>query len=322
MKRIKVEHCGSPSVMTVEEFSLPEPDFGNARVKIMASGVNFIDVYRRSGAYLSSLPLYMGSEGSGIVEAVGTNPQGIKIGDRVSWTGLNGSYATHGIFPIDKLVPLPDLLDFQQGAACMLQGMTAHYLSCSTYPIQPKDTCLIHAGAGGVGQLLCQIAKLKRAFVIATVSTEEKKKIAKEAEADEIILYTQTDFEHEVKKITDGKGVQVVYDSVGKQTFDKSLNCLAKRGYLVLFGQSSGAVPPLDPQVLNAKGSLYLTRPKLDDYIESRQDLLWRSGEIFNWIASGKLNLTIDKIFHLEEAAAAHEYLETRKTKGKVLLIP
>jgi NADPH2:quinone reductase len=321
-KRINITQYGNPEVMTLEEFSLPEPEPGTARVKIMAAGVNFIDVYQRKGEYKSNPPILIGSEGAGIVEAANLNTFKIKTGDRVAWTGLSGSYATHGNFPINRLVKLPDTLSYEQGAACMLQGMTAHYLACSAYPLQVEDKCLIHAGAGGVGQLLSQIAKMKGAFVITTVSTGEKKIISQKAGADEVILYTQVDFEKQVQQLTRGEGVQVVYDSVGRQTFEKSLNCLCRRGYLVLFGQSSGAVPSLDPQTLNAKGSLYLTRPKLGDYIESREELLWRSGEIFNWILSGKLKLNIDKTFPLLEAAKAHHYLENRETKGKVLLIP
>jgi NADPH:quinone reductase len=254
--------------------------------------------------------------------SVGEGVTGGKTGDRVAWTQIPGSYATHAVVPADRLVTLPDGLSAKDGAAAMLQGMTAHYLVSSTYPLKDGETCLIHAAAGGVGLLFCQMAKLRGARVIGTVSTEEKARLAREAGADEVILYTQQDFAQEVKRLTNGRGVDVVYDSVGKDTFDKSLDCLRPRGMLVLFGQSSGAVGPFDPQTLNAKGCLYLTRPRLDVYIEERAELEQRAGEVLGWIADGKVKLRVDREYPLGEAGRAHEDLNARRTTGKLLLIP
>ena len=322
MKAIRVHQFGGPEALSYEETALPEPGPGEARVKIEAAGVNFIDVYHRTGLYPGQLPITPGVEGAGVVDAVGPEVSEVKPGDRVVYAMQQGSYAEYAVVPTWKLIPIPDGVDTRQAAAVLLQGMTAHYLSHSTYPIQPGDTALVHAAAGGVGLLLVQMAKRRGARVIGTVSTEEKARLAREAGADEVILYTQADFEAETKRLTDGQGVDVVYDSVGQTTFDKSLNCLKPRGYLVLYGQSSGPVPPFDPQVLNAKGSLFLTRPSLGHYVADRTELLERANALFEWIAAGELKVRIDQSFPLAEAAEAHRYLEARKTKGKILLIP
>jgi NADPH2:quinone reductase len=322
MRAIRVHEYGGPEVMRLEELPTPTPGPGQALVKLEASGVNFIDIYQRSGLYKNPLPFGPGSEGAGTVEAVGSDVTDVIVGDRVAWTGVLGSYASHNVVPVAQLVPLPEKLSVQDGAAAMLQGTTAHYLSHATYPLGQGDTCLLHAAAGGVGLLLTQMAKLRGARVIGTVSTEEKAELARQAGADEVILYTRQDFEAEVKRLTDGRGVQVVYDSVGKDTFDKSLSCLAPRGYLVLFGASSGPVPPFDPQILNARGSLFLTRPSLGHYTATREELLQRAGDVLGWIESGKLRLRVEHTYPLAEAARAHQDLNGRKTTGKLLLIP
>jgi NADPH:quinone reductase len=322
MKAIRVHQYGGPEVMQLEELPTPEPGPGQALVNVEACGVNFIDIYKRSGLYKGQLPISLGEEGAGTVEAVGPDVRDVKVGDRVAWTSVMGSYATHNVIPADRLVPLPEGLKPEDGAAAMLQGMTAHYLSHSTYPLKDGDSCLIHAAAGGVGLLLTQMAKLRGARVFGTVSTEDKAQLARDAGADEVILYTRQDFQAEVRRLTDGKGVNVVYESVGKDTFDKSLDCLAPRGYLVLFGQSSGPVAPLDPQVLNAKGSLFLTRPTLGNYTATREELLWRADDVLGWIADGKLKLRVDRTYPLAEAAQAHEALAGRQTTGALLLKP
>ena len=322
MQAIRVHQYGGPEVMELESLPVPTPGPGQALVKVEAAGVNFIDIYQRSGAYKLPLPLGLGLEGAGTVEALGEGATGVKVGDRVAWTQIAGSYATHNVIPADRLVQLPDGLSFKDGAAAMLQGMTAHYLIHSTYPLKAGETTLIHAAAGGVGLLFCQMAKMVGARVIGTAGTEEKAALARAAGADEVIVYTQQDCEAEVKWLTDGKGVDVVYDSVGKDTFDKSLNCLKPRGMLVLFGQASGAGAPFDPQILNAKGCLYLTRPRLDVYIESREELVERAGDVLGWIASGKLKLRQEHTYSLAEAAQAHNDLNGRKTTGKVVLVP
>ena len=322
MKAVRVHEYGGPDVMKLEDLPTPTPGRGQALVRIEACGVNFVDVYHRTGLYKFPLPFSLGQEGAGVVEAVGPDVSDVRAGDRVAWTGISGSYATHNLVPADRLVKLPASLSFNDGAAAMLQGLTAHYLACTTYPLKNGDTCVVHAAAGGVGLLLCQMAKRAGARVFGTVSTEGKAKLAREAGADEVILYTQQDFEAEVKRLTNGKGVPVVYDSVGKDTFEKSLNCLAPRGYLVLYGQSSGPVPPFDAQVLSQKGSLFLTRPTLASYITTREELLQRAGEVLGWIASGQLKLRVEKTFPLKEAAEAHRQLAGRLTTGKVLLIP
>jgi NADPH2:quinone reductase len=322
MQAIRVHQFGGVQVLSLDQVPLPEPGPGEARVRLEAAGVNYIDIYHRTGQYKGALPLTLGQEGAGVVEAVGPNVTEVKPGDRVAYASQQGSYAEYQVVSAWRLVPIPAATSTQQAAAVMLQGMTAHYLCHSTYPLRPGDTALVHAAAGGVGLLLVQIAKHCGARVIGTVSTEEKARLARQAGADEVILYTQTDFEAEVKRLMAGKGVHVVYDSVGKTTFDKSLNCLRPRGYMVLFGQSSGAVPPLDPQVLNAKGALFLTRPTLGFYTADRQELLSRTNDLFAWMASGELKVRIDRTFPLAQAAEAHRYMEGRQSKGKVLLIP
>ncbi|HWP50013.1 MAG TPA: quinone oxidoreductase [Candidatus Limnocylindrales bacterium] len=321
MKAIRVHSYGGPEALKYEEVPTPKPGPGEARVKIEAAGVNYIDIYHRTGLYPGQLPFTPGMEGAGVVDEVGPGVSEIKVGDRVAYAMQQGSYAEYAIVPAWKLVPLPDNLSTQSAAAAMLQGMTAHYLTHSTYPLKTGDTVLIHAAAGGVGLLLIQMAKRRGAKVFGTVSTEEKASLAKEAGADAIILYTQSDFEEEIKKLTNGQGVEVVYDSVGKTTFDKSLNCLKPRGYLALFGQSSGPVPPVDLRIL-AKGSYFLTRPTLSHYAANRAELLQRAGDLFRWITSGELKLRIDHTYPLAEADKAHQALEGRKTSGKLLLIP
>ncbi len=322
MKAIRVHETGAPDVLRYEDAPLPEPGPGEARVKLEAVGVNFIDTYHRRGWYPLTPPFTPGVEGAGVVDAVGPDVSLVQVGDRVAYGMQVGSYAEYAVVPARLLVKLPDNVSAQQGAAAMIQGLTAHYLACSTYPLKEGDTCLVHAAAGGTGALLVQIAKLRGARVLGTVSTEEKAQIAKEAGADAVIRYTEVDFLEAVKELTGGKGVQVVYDSVGKDTFDKSLDCLAPRGYMVLFGQASGVVGPFDPQILNQKGSLFLTRPSLGAYILTREELEWRAGDVFGWIGAGKLKLRLDRTFPLAQAADAHRYLEARQTKGKVLLIP
>ncbi len=322
MKAVRVHQYGGLEALKYEDVPVPEPGEGEAKVKIEAVGVNFIDIYHRIGRYQGQLPLTLGQEAAGTVEAVGPGVKDVKPGDRVVYASVQGSYAEYAITPSWRLVPIPAGVTSQQAAAVMIQGMTAHYLTFSTYPLEEGETALVHAAGGGTGQLLVQIAKGRGARVIGTVSTEEKAALAREAGADEVILYTQTDFESEVKRLTNNKGVDVVYDSVGKDTFDKSLNCLRRRGYMVLYGASSGAVPPLDPQVLNAKGSIFLTRPFLGHYTVDRAELSSRVNDLFQWIAAGKLKVRIDKTFPLAEAAEAHRYLEGRQSKGKILLIP
>src|SRR5512134_3709085 len=322
MKTVRVHQYGGLEALKYEEVPVPEPGEGEARVKLEAIGVNFIDIYHRIGRYQGSLPLTLGQEAAGTVDAVGSNVTDVKTGDRVAYASVQGAYAEYAIVPAWRLIPIPTGVDFQQAAAAMVQGLTAHYLTFSTYPLKAGETALVHAAGGGTGQLLVQVAKHCGARVIGTVSTEEKAMLAREAGADEVIIYTQTDFEAEVKRLTNNTGVDVVYDSVGKDTFDKSLNCIRRRGYMVLFGASSGAVPPLDPQTLNAKGSIYLTRPYLGHYTADRAELSWRVTDVFNWIAAGELKVRIDKTFPLAEAAEAHRYLEGRQSKGKILLIP
>jgi NADPH2:quinone reductase len=322
MQAIRVHQFGGSDVLSLDQVPLPEPGPGEARVKLEAAGVNYIDIYHRMGQYKGALPLTLGQEGAGVVDAIGPNVTEVKLGDRVAYASQQGAYVEQHVVASWRLVPIPDAVSTRQAAAVMLQGLTAHYLCSSTYPLRPGDTALVHAAAGGVGLLLVQIAKRCGARVIGTVSTEEKAQLAREAGADEVILYTQTDFEAEVKRLTGGTGVNVVYDSVGKTTFDKSVNCLRPRGYMVLFGQSSGAVPPLDPQVLNAKGALFLTRPTLGFYTADRAELLGRTNDLFAWMASGELKVRVDRTFSLAQAAEAHRYMEGRQSKGKVLLIP
>jgi NADPH:quinone reductase len=322
MKAIRVNAPGGPDVLRFEDTPEPTPKAGEATVKVDAAGINYIDVYQRSGQYKLALPLTLGLEAGGTVTAVGPNVTEVKVGDKVAYTGVPGAYAQYAAVPAARLVVLPQGISTRQGAAAMLQGLTAHYLACSTYPLKSGDTCLVHAAAGGVGLLLCQIAKMRGARVIGTVSTEDKAKLAREAGASDVILYTKQDFEAEVKRLTDGKGLQVVYDSVGQTTFDKGFNCLAPRGMMALYGQSSGPIGPFDLQVLNAKGSLFVTRPSLNHHIITRAELLQRSEELLGWIRDGKLKLRTEYEFPLKDAADAHRALEARKTTGKVLLIP
>ena len=322
MKAIRIHETGGPEVLRLEEVPDPQPGPGEAVVRLEAIGLNFIEVYHRTGLYRSALPFTPGGEGAGRVVAVGQDVSGIKPGDRVASTSLRGSYAELAWAPIDKLVPVPDEVETSVAAAVLLQGLTAHYLATSTYPLAQGSWCLIHAAAGGVGLLLCQMAKARGARVIGTVSTEEKAALATQAGADHVVLYTRQDFVSEARRLTGGHGVAVVYDSVGESTFQGSLNSLAPRGMLVLFGQSSGPVPPVDPQVLNAKGSLYLTRPTLTHYTASRDELLTRARDLFAWMEAGKLQVRIDRTYPLADAAAAHRALEGRETKGKVLLLP
>jgi NADPH2:quinone reductase len=322
MRAVRVHKYGGPEVLTLEEIPVPEPKASEARVKIEAIGVNYIDVYQRTGLYPLQTPFTLGMEGAGVVDELGEGVKEVKKGDRVAYAMILGSYAEYAIVPAAKLAPLPANIDSKSAVALMLQGMTAHYLTHSTYDLKKGETALIHATAGGVGLLLTQIAKLRGANVIGTVSTEAKSQLAKEAGADHMILYTQTDFAAEVKKITNGKGLHVIYDSVGQTTFDKGLDCLRPRGYMVLFGQSSGPVSPFDPGKLAGKGSLFLTRPTLAHYTLDRAELLQRANDLFTWTASGKLKLRIGKTFPMAEAAEAHRQLEGRKTTGKVILLP
>jgi NADPH2:quinone reductase len=322
MKAIQIAKTGGPEVLKLAEVATPQPKPDEAVVQIKAIGVNFIDVYNREGRYPAPLPLIPGQEASGVVTEVGSRVTEVKVGDRVAYAGVLGSYAQYAAVPSSKLVAIPKGVSFDQAAAAMLQGMTAHYLCRSTYPLKPGETALVHAAAGGVGLLLLQMAHQIGARVIGTVSTEDKATLAREAGADEVILYTKSDFEVETKRLTGNKGVDVVYDSVGKTTFEKSLNVLRPRGYMVLFGGSSGAVPPFDPIQLTPKGSLFLTRPSLQHYVATRAELEERANDVLSSIAAGKLKLRIEHVYGLEDAEQAHRDLEGRKTTGKILLMP
>lgn len=322
MNAIRVHEFGGPEAMRHEEVATPEPGAGEVRVAVEAAGVNFIDIYHRTGLYKNALPLGLGQEGAGAIEAVGPGVTDFAVGERVAWKDQFGSYASRAVVPVGKLVPVPNGVSGRDAAAAMLQGMTAHYLTHSTYALKAGDTCLVHAAAGGVGLLLCQMAKLRGARVLATVSTAEKAALARGAGADEVILYSQEDFAARVQALTGGKGVDVVYDGVGKDTFEGSLNSLRPRGYMVLFGQSSGPVPPFDPQILNTRGSLFLTRPSLGFYTLDREELLWRANDLFGWMRDGKLALRIGQTYPLADAAQAHRDLAGRGTTGKLLLIP
>jgi NADPH2:quinone reductase len=322
MKAIRIHVPGGPEALKFEDVPEPTPGAGQALVKLDAAGVNFIDVYFRTGQYKAALPLTIGLEGAGTVTAVGPGVTEIKVGDKVAWTGVPGSYAQMNVVPADRLVKLPAGLAPKDGAAAMLQGMTAHYLVKSSYPLKKGDWCLVQAAAGGMGLLLCQLGKMLGATVIGTVSTEEKAALAKAAGAEHVILYTKQDFEAEVKRITNGRGVDVVYDGVGATTFDKGLSCLRPRGFMILFGAASGPVPPLDLQVLNTRGSLFVQRPSLNHHIATREELVQRSGDVLGWIRDGKLKLRVEHQFPLAQAADAHKALEGRKTTGKILLIP
>ena len=322
MYAVQIHETGSPEVLSYDEIPQPEPDAGQVRVKIDAVGVNFVDIYHRTGLYQRPLPFIPGSEAAGVVDAIGDGVTNVAPGDRVAYAMVPGAYAEYAVTPAEKLVKVPEGVDARQAASVMLQGTTAHYLVEDTFPLASEHTALIHAAAGGVGQLLVQMAKRRGATVIGTVSTEEKAALAKAAGADEIILYTQVDFEQETMRLTQDRGVDVVYDSVGVTTFDKSLNCLRPRGYMVLYGQSSGPVSPFDLQRLNSQGSLFVTRPSLGHYLLTREELEARCNAVFGMITAGELNVRIDTTFPLAQAHAAHSYLEARKSRGKVLLIP
>lgn len=322
MKAIQFTQTGGPEVLTLTDLTTPTPKAGEVLVRHTAIGINYIDTYHRTGLYPVPLPCIPGSEGAGVIEKLGEGVTALTVGQRVAYAIQPGAYAEYSSVPVDKLVPIPDGLTDEQAAAVMLQGMTAHYLAFTTYPIHPGDTVLIHAGAGGVGLLLTQIARMRGARVITTVSTDEKAALSRENGADEVIMYTQTDFAAEVKKLTGGHGVHVVYDSVGKSTFEGSLDSLKPLGMMVSFGNASGAVPPFAPAILGAKGSLMFTRPSLGHYILTRAALLERATALFNWVAEGKLTLQIHPPYALADAAQAHRDLESRGTMGKLLLIP
>ena len=322
MKAIRIHQVGGPEAMRLEDLPDPTPGAGEALVAVEASGVNFIDVYHRTGLYKTALPLTLGQEGAGTVLATGDGVSDVRKGDRVAWFGAFGSYATRAVVPAQRLVAVPDGVSTRQAAAVMLQGMTAHYLARSTYALKPGDVCIVQAAAGGVGLLLTQIATRLGATVLGTVGSEAKARLAREAGAARTVDYTKEDFVAAAKELTGGRGVQVVYDSVGRTTFDGSLASLAPRGMLVSFGQSSGAVPPFDPLRLSQGGSLYLTRPTLAHYVASREELLSRAGEVLGWVRDGTLRVRVDREVPLADAAAAHRALEARETAGKVLLIP
>ena len=322
MKAVRFHEFGGPEVLRYEDIPEPEPGPGEVVLRLGACGVNFIDTYERSGAYNVPLPWVAGQEGAGEVVAVGEGVTGVTVGEHGSYSQIRSSYAEYVRVPAHRLVKLPEGVDDATGAAVTVQGMTAHYLATSLFPLEPGHTCLVHAAAGGVGLLLTQMAKMRGARVVGTVSTEEKARLAREAGADEVVIYTEQDFVAEVQHITGGDGLHVVYDSVGKDTFDGSLECLATRGYLALYGQSSGRVPPVDPQTLNAKGSVFLTRPSLERYTRTREELDWRASEVFAWIAEGALNVRIGGRYALSESAEAHRQIEGRLSTGKLLLIP
>ncbi len=323
MKAIRVNEHGGPEVLSYEDVPDPEPGPGEARVRLAASGVNFIDVYQRTGLYPKETPFTLGQEGAGEVDAVGEGVEDLSVGDYVAFASVMGAYAEYVVVPAERLVPFNvTLVEARLASAVMLQGMTAHYLTHSTFPLQEGHTALVHAAAGGVGLLLVQMAKMRGATVIGTAGNEEKARLAKGAGADEVIVYTEQDFVEETRRITGGEGVHVVYDSVGKDTFDGSLDCLRRRGYMVLFGASSGPVPPFDIQTLNQKGGLFLTRPALVHYTATREELMWRAESLFSWIGQGNLDVRIGGTYSLSDAAQAHRDLEGRKTTGKLILIP
>ena len=322
LKAIRIHQHGGADVLHLEELPVPTPGPGHLLVRVEAAGLNFIEIYQRKGLYKVAIPFTLGTEAAGMVEAVGPGVAGVKAGDRVVSANLMGAYAGHALVNAERAVVVPDGVSTRQGAAVLLQGLTAHYLTVSTYPLSPGDTCLLHAAAGGVGLLLCQMARRRGARVIGTVSTEEKAALAREAGASDVILYTQTDFATEVKRLTNGAGVQVVYDSVGRTTFLPGLGCLAPRGMMVLYGQSSGPVEPFDPQLLSQRGSLFLTRPTLGHYTATREELLRRASDVLGWVADGSVKVRVGAEFPLSRAADAHRALEGRQTAGKVLLIP
>ena len=322
MKAIIVETPGGVEQLHLDDVPIPTPGPGEALVKIAAAGVNFIDIYFRTGLYKAPLPMALGQEGAGVVEAVGPEVGEVAPGDRVAYATSRGAYAEYAVGPVSALVKIPDSIDFKIAAASMLQGMTAHYLTQSTYPLKEGSVALVHAAAGGVGLLLIQMAKMRGARVLGTVSTQAKADLAIEAGADAVIIYSRQDFEPEVRRLTDGRGVDVVYDSVGQATFTKSLICLRPRGMMVSFGQSSGPVPPLDPLMLSQMGSIFFTRPNMTHYLATRLELLWRADDVLGWIAAGKLHVRIERAYTLYTAADAHRDLEGRKTSGKLLIIP
>lgn len=322
MKAVRIHETGDVRVLRVEEVPVPTPGQGQALVRLRAAGVNFLDIYHRTGLNPLPLPAIPGSEGAGVVEAVGPGVTEVARGDRVAYSNVLGSYAEYSVAPAWRLVPIPDGLEFTQAAAAMLQGMTAQYLTHTTYPLKPGEWALVHAAAGGVGALLVQMAKRCGARVIATVSSEEKATIAAEAGADVCVIYTRADFVQAVKRVTEGQGVPVVYDSVGKDTFERGLDCLQLRGMMVLYGNASGPVPPVDPRILNSKGSLFLTRPSLHHYTHTRSELLARAGDVLSWVREGSLRLRIDRTYPLADVQAAHARLEGREALGKILLVP
>jgi len=322
MKNIQISQYGGPEALQLVDSPVPTPAAGQALVKIAAAGVNFIDVYLRVGLYKTDFPFTPGNEGAGTVESVGAGVTAVKPGDRVAYAMTRGSYAEYALVPAEQLVPLPASVDFETGAAAMLQGMTAHYLTHSTFPLKPGDKALVHAAAGGAGRLVVQMAKMLGATVYGTAGTDAKAAIAKEAGADEVIVYTRDDFATEIKRLAGGKGLDVIYDSVGATTFMKGLDLLRPRGMMVLFGQSSGPVEKFDLNILNPKGSLFVTRPTLAHHVLTREELLWRSGDVLNWIGAGKLKMLVDRTYPLAKVADAHRDLEGRKTIGKLLLIP
>ena len=322
MKAIRISQYGGAEVLSFEDVDVADPGEGQVRITIEAAGVNFIDTYHRTGLYPLDLPLTLGLEGAGIVNAVGAGVSDLAEGDRVAWKSVAGSYAEQVVADEAEVVKIPSNVATKTAAAVMLQGLTAHYLVNSTYPVREGDTCLIHAAAGGVGLLLVQMAKMRGARVIGTTSTREKAALARGTGADDIVLYTERDFETEVLNLTDGQGVEVVYDSVAKATYEKSINCLKPRGYMVFFGNASGPVPPIDPLLLSQKGSIYLTRPTLNSYTQTREEYLQRTREVMGWIQDGELDVRIGEEHPLENTAEAHNRLEGRQTTGKVLLIP
>ena len=322
MKAVRIHENGGAEMLRYEEAPAPEPKAGEALVKIEAVGVNFIDIYFRQGLYKAGLPMTLGQEAAGVVESVGPGVSEVKAGDRVAYAGVLGSYAEYAVAPAARLVTLPAGVEARQAAAAMLQGMTAHYLATTTFPLGPAHTALVHAAAGGVGLLLIQMAKMRGARVIGTVGSQEKAALARQAGADEVIVYTEQDFQMEVLRLTGGAGVDVVYDSVAKATWEKSLHSIKPRGMLVLYGNASGAAPAIDPLLLSQRGSLFLTRPKLGDHTATRAELLARAGEVLGWVAAGKVKLRLEHVYPLSEAAAAQRALEGRQTTGKILLIP
>lgn len=322
MKAIRIHACGGAEAFAAEDIPVPAPGPGEALVRIEAAGLNYIDTYHRTGLYPVSLPATLGVEAAGVVHAVGPGATGVRVGDRVAYCPVLGAYAEHAVVPVETLVPVPEGISTELAAAAVLQGMTAHYLAFDTCSLKPGDTALVHAAAGGTGSLLVQMAKRTGATVIGTVGTDAKAEVARDAGADEVIVYTRVDFENAVQRITEAQGVNVVYDSVGRATFERSLNCLRPRGLLVLYGQSSGPVPPVDLQILNRSGSLFVTRPSLGHYVASRGELLRRAGDVFTWLAAGELKVRIDRTMPLDQAAEAHRLLESRQTAGKVVLIP